>query len=145
MSDQKGYEIRFIAGKYAQKRGCLGWVDKSRMHNNGSKVAIFVKEKGRDEKRTYVLKSSFTKKQGYTSNATYAEAVFDQCPDLERKMIDLCRSLAKCDIQKDSRGMMDLFRVTMDEATQWQIAKGSRATYRQIKWSRNYSENIKKH
>ena len=114
------------------------------MHDNGSKVAIFVKEKGRAEKQTYVLKSSFTTKQKYTSNATYAEAVLDQCPDLERKMIDLCRSLAKCDIQKDSRGIMDLFQVTMEEATEWQSAKGSRATYCQIKWSRNYRENIKK-
>ena len=110
MSDNKGYEIRFIAGKYAQKRGCLGWLDKSRLHDSGSKVAIVVKEKIRSERRTYVLKSSFTRKQQYTSIDTYAEAVFDQCPDMERKLVDLCHLLAKCDIQQDSKGMMNLFK-----------------------------------
>jgi hypothetical protein len=75
---RKGKKVRFIGGKYGGKKG---WVDDDRNLGTGT-IPVIVDLGKKGEKETYVYKYSVALEA--TVNPTcYAEAVIQQCPDLE--------------------------------------------------------------
>ena len=65
----------------------------------------------------------------YANPTSYAEAVIDQCPDIEKMLVQLCRALAKCDVQRDEDGFKRVIAQKMDKAVKWQESKGSEAMH----------------
>jgi len=125
----KGATVRFVAGKYAGKSG---WVDDNR-ENGEDTVPVIVNLGRKGEKKTYVYTSSI--KLGHTNRPTcYAEAVIQQCPDVERKLVDTCRAFAKCDIGRDPSGVQNIIAKEMNNAVAWQEGKGSKAIWRRVQF-----------
>ena len=127
-STNKGQAIRFIAGKYGGKKG---WIDLD-SEPGSETIGVIVNRGGRKgEYRTYVQESSIVF-EGAKSPSSYAEAVVDQCPDLERMLVSVCRAFAKCDIARDVDGFQVLVLQKLHDAILWQQGKGSKAYYRVI-------------
>jgi predicted choloylglycine hydrolase len=125
----KGEAIRFIAGKYAGKKG---WIDLSgKEGDETTPVIVNLRKKG--EKKTYVNDSSY-EAEPTDLPSSYAEAVMQQCPDLQKLLVNTCRALVKADITKDPDGFYTLIAKMMGEAKVWQESKGSKALYRKIEY-----------
>mmetsp|Transcript_1023 Transcript_1023/g.1384 ORF Transcript_1023/g.1384 Transcript_1023/m.1384 type:complete len:83 (-) Transcript_1023:54-302(-) len=74
-------------------------------------------------------------KRSSTSEPTcYAEAVIQQCPDIEKNLVTVTRQLAKCDIGRDPQGFHAVVNQKLDEGRYWQEKRGSKAMYRKIKY-----------
>jgi hypothetical protein len=129
MTARKGDKIRFIAGKYGGK---TGWLNISEPADD--KVTPVIVDQGRKgEKITYVYTSSF-KLQSTTVPTSYAEAVIQQCTDVEKDLVAVCRKLAKCDLRRDLPGFKAVLSSKLQEATEWQESKGSKAMFRKIQF-----------
>jgi hypothetical protein len=123
----KGRAIRFIAGKYAGKKG---WIDiDGKEGDSTTPVIVYLGKKG--EKPTYVNDSNFENEPTIPPSC-YAEAVIQQCPDLQKLLVCTCRAFAKADIGNDTAGLYHILERTMKEALQWQTSKGSKALYRKV-------------
>ena len=122
----KGEEIRFIAGKYVNHKG---WVDLSKQPGETT-VPVIVRTK-HGEKQTYVYAFNVRKESDYKSR-TYAEAVVKQCPDLDSKLVAVCRGFAKANIGRDIEGFGHLVFHRAEDAVKWQEGKGTKAMYRSI-------------
>jgi hypothetical protein len=126
MSD-KGDTIRFVRGTF---KGKTGWLN-SEKGETSEQVYVIVDLGNRRLKRTRVNKSSVKPLDSATRPSTYAEAVMQQCPDVEEKLDQLCGLLAKCKIEKDPHGLFNVLTAKLDEATRKQKAKPS-SLYRDI-------------
>eukprot|EP00980_Cylindrotheca_fusiformis_P020618 scaffold7681_cov122-Cylindrotheca_fusiformis.AAC.2 len=126
----KGDELVFIGGRY---KGKTGWVNTQAQGNNEVlPVIVFFKESGR-EKVSFVKRDNV--RQAFTDPpGTYAEAVIQQCPDIECNVVTTTRQLAKCNIARDPQGFHKLLSDKLDEARAWQEKKGSKAYYRNIQY-----------
>ena len=129
-SMRKGTPIWFIAGKYAGKKG---WHAADGVHSE-STVAVIVQTK-KGGKQTYVFRNSIRDEGDYANPTSYAEAVIEQCPDIEKALVQLCRAMVKCDMQRDPDGFKRVIAQKMDEAVQWQESKGSKAMYCRINYN----------
>ena len=88
----KGSEIRFIAGKYAGKKG---WIDLEG-DSDSEVTSVIVNLGGRKgEKSTYVYTSSIRMEADYEDVKCYAKAIIHQCPDIEKDLVTVCRKFAK--------------------------------------------------
>ena len=125
----KGDPIVFIAGKYGGK---TGWINNAETEDDEI-LPVVVNLGRRGEKVTFVYQSS-ARRVNTESPRTYAEAVMQQCPDVEQSLVTVTRQLAKCDIRRDVEGFRALFQKKMEEAVDWQEAKGSKAYYRKINY-----------
>ena len=129
----KGAPVRFIAGKYGGKKG---WINLEDDNDNDDVAAVIInlgKKKG--EKKTYVYSSSYREEIKDEEVKSYAWAVLQQCPDMEKDLIGVCRKFAKCNIQKDADRIMAVVHKTMDEAVHWQNDKGAKALYHKIQYN----------
>jgi hypothetical protein len=126
-TDMKGQAIRFIAGKYAGKKG---WIDLAGKEGDDT-TPVIVNLGKRGEKRTYVNDFSY-EAEPTLSPTGYAEAVIQQCPDLQTMLVSTCRAFAKADIGRDPPGLKKILEQGMDDAIKWQSLKGSKALYRKI-------------
>lgn len=123
----KGEEIRFIAGKYGGK---TGWINTQEPADESiTPVIVNLGRKG--EKATFVYTSSI-KRNTSAPPTSYAQAVIQQCPDIEKNLVTVTRQLAKCDISRDPKGFQAVVHNQLDEARAWQEGKGSKAMYRKI-------------
>ena len=127
IEEDRGDPIRFIAGKYAGKHG---WMDRSK--EAGYLFPVIVDRGSKGLKRTSVQPRSIARESDYATPQSYAEAVISKCPDLEAKMVSLCRAFVKARIQRDIPGLARVFELKLKEAIEWQTARGSRASYRDI-------------
>ena len=76
--------------------------------------------------------------EGDCANPTsHAEAVIEQCPDIEKALVQLCRAMVKCDMQRDAEGFKRVIAQKMDEAIEWQESKGSKAMHCRINHNGN--------
>ena len=127
----KGQPIRFIAGKYGGKNG---WVNTEEPADESiTPVIVNLGRKG--EKTTYVYTSSIKPINDAPPNS-YAEAVLEQCPDIEKNLVAVSRQLAKCDLTRDPDGFRGVVNQKLNEAHHWQEAKGAKAMYRKIKYGK---------
>lgn len=126
---EKGERVRFIAGKYGGKKG---WINSAREPGDNT-IPVIVDRGRKGEKSTYVYEENM-KIEPSTPPSCYAEAVIQQCPDVEQLLVKMCRAFAKCDIQQDGEGFMRLVQQNITAATEWQDSKGSLAYYRKIEW-----------
>ena len=125
----KGEAIRFIAGKYAGKSG---WINTEEPADELiTPVIVDPGQKG--FKVTFVHTSSINRVAG-TAPTGYAEAVIQQCPDIEKNLVAVTCQLAKCDLSRDPQGFQALMIRSLDEARDWQENRGSKAMYRKIKY-----------
>ena len=85
----KGQKVRFISGKYGGKSG---WLDTSREVGDGT-VPVVVDRGRRGDCATHVHDGSLRIIDEAKGATSYAEAVVDQCPDIEKKLTELCRAL----------------------------------------------------
>ena len=129
--DKSGFvAIRFVAGKYSGKSG---WIDPTRKEGENT-IPVIVNLGKMGEKNTYVyLENIAFPRKG--APPSYAYAVIDQCPDVERKIVGVCRSLAKCNIAKDYSGFHAIMEEKIKEAVGNQQNKGSEALYRNIAYN----------
>ena len=128
----KGDEVRFIAGKHAGKSG---WVNTEETADESiTPVIVNLGRKG--EKTTFVYTSSIRLVSLQRPPNSYAEAVIQQCPDIEKNLVTVTRQLAKCDIDRDPEGFQGIMNEKLDEARDWQLGKGSKAMYRKIKYKK---------
>lgn len=125
----KGDEIRFVSGKYGGKSG---WINTQEPADESvTPVVVNLGRKG--EKCTYVHTSSI-KRIATAPPVSYAEAVIQQCPDIEKNLVTVARQLAKCDLSRDRQGFQAVVNQKLDEALLWQESRGSKAMYRKIKY-----------
>eukprot|EP00980_Cylindrotheca_fusiformis_P030736 scaffold25337_cov769-Cylindrotheca_fusiformis.AAC.1 len=125
----KGDEIVFISGLYG---GQTGWINTQEPDHDENLPVIVLMKSGR-EKVTFVKKDNA--RRAFTdAPGTYAEAVIQQCPDIERNVVTTTRQLAKCNIARDPQGFHKLLSDKLDEARAWQEKKGSKAFYRNIQY-----------
>jgi len=96
-------------------------------------VPVIINRGSKGEKATYVHKGSWKIFEDKVPSG-YAEAVMQQCPDLEALLVSVCRAFAKCDIGRDVKGFEKIVAEKMNEAVAWQEEKGSKAMYRRIKY-----------
>jgi len=122
----KGNAIRFVGGIYV---GQTGWIDAEKKETP-KQVSVIVDLGNGKTKRTRVNKESVEKPSEAPS--CYAEAVMQQCPDIEKRMNKLCSELAKCKIAIDAWGIMEILNEKLHKATKKQASMGSKATYRQV-------------
>jgi hypothetical protein len=128
----KGKAIRFIAGKYAGKKG---WIDIDGKEGDAT-TAVIVNQGKKGEKPTYVEDLNF-ENEPTSPPSSYAEAVIQQCPDLQKLLVSTCRGFAKADIGLDPTGFSQILDRTMWEALNWQTSKGSKALYRKIEYKKH--------
>lgn len=124
----KGDEIRFIAGKYSGK---TGWINTSEVADDRVTPVIVDLGARRGEKETFVFTGSFKRNENKPPT-TYAEAVLQQCPDIERDFVMVSRKLAKCGLERDVVGFQKELTELMNDAVKWQREQGSKASYRKI-------------
>jgi hypothetical protein len=129
MTALKGDCVRFVAGKYGGK---TGWINLSeRADEEIVPVVVNLGRKG--EKATYVYRTSVQLDTSETKAPTcYAEAVINQCPDIEKALVEVSRKLAKCDVRRDPDGFQRILEQKLSEAIAYQEGKGSKAMYRRI-------------
>jgi hypothetical protein len=126
----KGQAIRIIAGKYKNKKG---WIDLSGKEGDECTPVIVNLGRKKGEKTTYVYDSSFAAEPTVVPSS-YAEAVIQQCLDLETMLVGTCRGFAKADIGRDPSGFLRIIEEAMKDAVTWQNLKGSKALYRKIEY-----------
>ena len=127
----KGSAVRFIAGKYAGKKG---WVNTE--GNSDHEVTSVIVDLGRrGEKYTYVYTSSLREESLSEKPDSYAEAVIHQCPDIEKDLVEVCRKLAKQEIERDPVGFNKVVQTSIHAAVNWRQAKGHKAYYHKIDWN----------
>lgn len=132
----KGDAIRFVSGKYAGKSG---WIDTEGVaDDNVTPVIVNLGRKGL--KSTIVYTSSIMKQTYYKAPPSYAHAVIQQCPDIEKNLVTVTRQLAKCDIRKDEEGFKGVMEGYLEAAAIWQENRGSKAMYRNIKFDKKQDE-----
>jgi hypothetical protein len=126
----KGKEIRFIGGKYGTKKG---WINTDKEPGENT-IPVIVNLGKKGEWETYVFEENVAD-EPTTRPSSYAEAVIQQCPDLDQALTKLARDFAKCSIHVDPNGFFLLVQKKVDEATKQHEAKGSKALYRNIKYT----------
>lgn len=127
---KKGTQIRFIGGKYRERKG---WINEDKEAGENT-VPVIVDLGKKGEKATYVYENSI-EKEPTAAPSSYAEAVLQQCPDLDCSLTKLCRDFAKCNIKTDPAGFFAIIERKMKEATTQHEAKGSKALYRAIRYN----------
>jgi uncharacterized Fe-S cluster protein YjdI len=132
----KGREIRFIGGKYAGKKG---WINTDKEPGENT-VPVIVELGKKGEKETYVFELSVGIAPS-EAPSSYAEAVIQQCPDLAVSLTKLARDFAKCSIHVDPDGFFRLVQRKVLEATEQHQAKGSKALYRNIRYTAPTTSN----
>ncbi|CAJ1926944.1 unnamed protein product [Cylindrotheca closterium] len=60
----------------------------------------------------------------YSVPSSYARAVVQQRPNIEKILVTVCRQLAKFDINKDPDGFAGLLMETLGDAEAWNSNKG---------------------
>ena len=126
MPAMKGDAIVFIGGKYGEK---TGWINTNKKAGKSTTPVIVDLGEDKGEKETYVFNQNFRKEKVATS---YADAVLDQCPNIQVLMTKLCRDLAQCSIEQDTSGVVALFNKELNNALTLQEAKGAKALYRHV-------------
>jgi hypothetical protein len=128
MTAVKGKPVRFIAGKYGGK---TGWVNI--LENANEEIVPFIVNLGRKGgKATFVYRSSVWLDGSEAAPNSYAWAALQQCPDIERSLVEVARKLAKCDIKRDAVGFQKVIQSKLNDAIVHQESKGSKAMYRKI-------------
>lgn len=129
----KGEEIRFIAGKYGGKSG---WINTQEPADES--VTPVIVNLGRKGEKATVVYSSSIKRINFAPATSYAEAVIQQCPDIEKTLVTVTRQLAKCDVGRDPKGFQAVVNQKLDEARTWQENRGSKAMYRKINYKNSH-------
>jgi hypothetical protein len=127
----KGMEVHFIGGKYSGKKGWLYLNGKEPKEGTINVIVNLGRTKG--EKITFVNESNWAP-DNVKEPTCYAEAVIQQCPDLESALTELCRDFATCDMQQDPAGFLAIIEKKMNEEAISLESKGSKARYRRIKF-----------
>jgi hypothetical protein len=135
---RKGCEIRFVKGTFEGERG---WMDADKAETPEWYWVIVRKNNAHPETPTHVMKTSVRIVEKNKTPGTYAEAVLDQNPDIECKVENLCRSLAKCKIYQDADGIVAIIQQRLDAATRKQTALGSKGTYRHVEFDESSTGN----
>jgi hypothetical protein len=126
----KGVAVRFVGGKYGGKKG---WIDTAREHGENT-IPVIVDQGKKGLKETYVFEASI-EFEPTTAPRSYAEAVFQQCTDLDCSLTKLCRDLAKVNIENDAEGLLVVIQRKLTAAVAQHQAKGSKALYRKINYA----------
>ena len=125
---KKGRAIRFILGHYAGKSG---WIDEDKIPTESMFYVIV--NLGTSLRATRVLKGSVGEE--HKPPTTYAEAMFQQNPDIEVTLRKLCGQLAKCSIlENDPEGLYRIVNKRLIEARERQDTLGSKGTYRRVQF-----------
>lgn len=128
---EKATPIRFIGGKYKKKKG---WIDPTRQAE-GNVTAVLIRDpkRGPGVYQTSVASGSI-RKMTTDEAMSFSEAVF-LVPDVECKVIELCRMLAQFGILETEAGIdeaKELFGVELENAKNWQDSKGDHAKWRRV-------------
>ena len=91
---------------------------------------VIVDQGGGQEYDTRVLTTSIGRPR--TKPTTYAEAVIQQHPDIEKMMDKLCRELAKCKLSPKDRGLETVLLEKMTDSATAQASFGHKAVYRTV-------------
>jgi hypothetical protein len=133
IDQRRGDEIRFVGGTYIGK---VGWFDRSREATAKSYPVIIKAVKKKDGNIgdvTAMVRKTSVGVLDEPEAKSYVEAVFQQHPKIMRLMDKLCAKLAMCEIEPQNDMLYKIFRNKYAEAVELQTAKGSDATWYQIK------------
>ena len=137
-----GKELRIIAGKYVGKTGWYnasekwGWTEGDEAEPNAPVIVQLGRGKG--FKCTVIKKASFREVNPHFEPDSYAEAVIDQRPDIEKNLVTVTRQMAKCKAKDDIDGFDMVMHNALMEAIDWQNRKGTKADYfTEIKFEKN--------
>ena len=130
----KGDVIRFIAGAYSGKKG---WVNAAVANDNEKNIYVLVDcsdTKKNCVRLSCVLRTSISYEKNYNVVNSLAEAILQQCPDVERKLVSVCRAFTITGIDNDNQGFMQVVSHYMTKALVHQKNKGKKALYRKIEF-----------
>jgi hypothetical protein len=128
---RKGEAIRFKRGKYLGKSG---WVndDKDR---TAKMIYVIVDIGGGVEHETRVHQDSIGRPR--QQPVLYADALLQQHPDIESAMEKLCRELAKCGIENNTKEVAKIISNKLCAAVVRQGQMGHKAVYRRVTYKEN--------
>ena len=130
---RKGEPIRFIGGKYI---GYKGYFNLSGDTTNDYYPVIVLNYKKASgvvvDKVTKVRKDSVKSAGEDSAPKSRAEAILQQHPRIEKQMNDLCRMLAQCELNPNSKSIQKIFASKMKAASEKQLTKGSSALYKRV-------------
>ena len=107
----KWEDICFIAGKYVGKKG---WVNLAMKYfGSAHKIQVLV-DRSDARKRamiaSFVYRSSITLEKSYKNATTLATAVGQKCPDIEEKLIAVCREFVVAEFENTGGVFWKLFQ-----------------------------------
>ena len=135
LEDRKGEEIKLIGGTAKKHRGYVNaWLDAGRSPTNSFYYVIVEKMDPESPPNTYLegfkaLKSNVVNPEPPPTN--YTEAAFQQVPQLEERLIDFAKMVAKCRVPV-SQALFNKVAAYCAREIRNQLLKGASAEYRLI-------------
>jgi len=135
LEDRKGYPIKLIGSTAKKHRPYNGvWFDAAIPATRNYYYVIIQKPDPDDELQDYLEPARVCKSNVEDvpeAPTTYLEAAVQQVPQLEERLINFAKMVAKCRISK-SRELSDLIAKHIDRETSLLIRKGPAANYKII-------------
>ena len=129
---RKGEAIRFIGGKYLGYKGFFNLSDDTTRAYYPVIVSNWQKADGTMYDKVTRVQKDHVKARKDDNPKSRAEAILQQHPKIEKQMNDLCRMLAQCDLNPNSKTIYKIFASKMKAASAKQREKGSGALYRKV-------------
>jgi hypothetical protein len=125
----KGHAIRFVKGTYLGKEG---WINAEK--KGTAKKYYVIIDLGNGETKEALVNKDSVKELDTKPAASYSEATLREHPDIEAMLDKVCRELAKCSIENDGTGIMEIIQRTLTQAVRKQELLGHKAVYRRVKF-----------
>jgi hypothetical protein len=123
MTDNKGEEIRFVAGNYI---GETGWLNAAKRHTK-LKYYVIV-DLDDEEKATLVWKTSVKLSSEEVAPTSFEEACLRQHPDIDAAFDQITKLLAACGVGRDSDEIPRIMSKKLLEACVARDVKGNKAS-----------------
>ena len=132
LDSDKADPIRFVGGVYVGK---TGWLHNSKRFRGQNKYYVLVDLGHNCVKKSYVDISSIA--PPHTDPTSFAEALLQQHPQVEKAVNDLCKMLAHFEIDSESRKseVHQTFVSKLEDAINNQRRMGTKANWKKVEYS----------
>jgi hypothetical protein len=134
-TSNRGAEIRFVRGKYL---GYMGWINLEGKKTAASVDVIvqgYKETDGSTCNRATTVRKTSVRPRAQAAPQSRAEAIMQQHLEIEGTMEKLARQLAQCELSPRSLALKKIFDTKLLDATAHQIALGSKANWKRVKYS----------
>lgn len=133
LSERKGRQVRLIGGTFKAHKHYVGaWLDSGKRQDLPSYYHIIVEKPDPEDPDTTYLDTFKALKSNcvapYSTPTTYVQAAFQQIPQLDARLVDFAKIVAKCRIQR-SRELSNIIKAAIDKEARILLQRGYNATY----------------